>query len=208
MTNKRLITPVADTVDKQRTYREQMGKYSQAMRYGFYLQAVMIDYAMMEDRLRSMLYHMGFLSNRIAPNIWKKTRPYLEQMVETYTPDGKPVKLGIKNISGKIELVRCVMLWARDEGAANDDKFLATLKRQCKRTNIGAVLSTLESITAWCGYRNEVVHALMNKNLDSLDAELQQRAEEGMDLARALDGEIKKLKKGDKVRKCMNLPFG
>lgn len=207
MTNKRLIAPVADAVDKQRTYREQMGKYSQAMRYGFYLQAVMIDYAMMEDRLRSMLYHMGFLSNRTAPSIWKKTRPYLAQMVEPYTPDGEPVKLGIRNISGKINLVLCVMLWTQEENATHGDKFLTVLKRQCEEMDIGEVLSALEGITAWCGYRNEVVHALMNKNLDSLDAELQQRAEEGMDLARALDGEIKKLKKGDKVRKCMNLPL-
>ena len=207
MANERFITPVADAVDKQRTYREQMGKYSQAMRYGFYLQAVMIDYAMLEDRLRSMLYHMGFLSNRTAPNIWKKTQPYLAQMVETYTPEGKPVKLGIKNISGKINLVSYVMLWTQEENAAHGDKFLTVLKRQCEEMDIGAVLSTLVGITAWCGYRNEVVHALMNKNLDSLDAELQQRAEEGMNLARALDGEIKKLKKGDKVRKSLNLPL-
>ncbi len=30
MTDKRLINPVADTMDKQRTYREQMGRFKQA----------------------------------------------------------------------------------------------------------------------------------------------------------------------------------
>lgn len=35
MADKKLINPVMDTMDKQRTYREQMGRYKQAMQYDF-----------------------------------------------------------------------------------------------------------------------------------------------------------------------------
>ena len=55
--NKRYIKPVADTMDKQNTYREWIGKYNKAIRYEFYYEAILIDYALLEDRLRSFLYY-------------------------------------------------------------------------------------------------------------------------------------------------------
>ena len=207
MADKRLINPVTDTMDKQRTYREQMGRYKQAMQYGFYLQAVMIDYAVIEDRLRSILYHMAFLSNRTSMRIWKKTRPYLVEIVALYMSDGKAIQLGIHNISDKIRLVQCVMRWTQEENAAHGDKFLTALKRQCESLDTDGILSMLDAITEWCGYRNELVHGLMNKNLDSLNEKLQLYAERGMDLARNLDNEIRQLKKGNKIRRSMNLPM-
>lgn len=205
MADNRLINPVTDTMDKQRTYREQMGRFKQAMQYGFYLQAVMIDYAVIEDRLRSMLYHMAFLPNRTAKSVWGKTESYLAEIARLYTSEGKSVQLGIGRISNKINLVQYVMQWTQEENATRGDKFLTVLKRQCESMDIGTVQSTLNDITAWCKYRNELVHALMNKNLDSLNSELKMRAEEGMNLARDLDNEIRKLKKGNKIRRSMNL---
>ena len=62
--NTRLISPVTDNIDKQRTYREQMGRYKRAMQEGFYFEAMLISYATIEDRLFSMLYHMAFRKNR------------------------------------------------------------------------------------------------------------------------------------------------
>lgn len=207
MDNTQLIQPVADNKDKQRTYRTQLEKYNQAMRYGFYLQAIMIDYAMIEDRLYSMLYHMGFLENRTARNVFAKTKPYLSDIVSTYKTANEDTKLGIKNLKGKIKIVRCVMQWAQQpENAAKDGNFLAALKSQCNKMEIPKVLSMLEDIEKWSAYRNEIVHALMNKNLDSLDAELKEQAETGMQLARLLDSRVKKLKSGNRIRRSVNLP--
>ena len=107
---KRLISPVADNQDKWRTYKEQIGRYNQAMRFGFYLQAMMIAYAMIEDRLRSLLYHMGFLANRTAVNVWKRTRPYLAEIVKKHKTDNENSQLGIKNISGKKTCALCVAM--------------------------------------------------------------------------------------------------
>ena len=207
MADKRLINPVTDTIDKQRTYREQMARYKQAMRYGFYLQALMIDYAMLEDRLHSMLYYMGFIANRKDLKIYKKTKSFLVTMVGAHKIGKENGNLSIKNISGKIKLVRCVLLWTQEEDATCGDRFLIALKNQCEDIDIGAVLSTLKEIDAWCDYRNEVMHGLMNKNLDSLDAEIKERTEAGMAMARVLDNEIKKLKRGNKIRRSVNLPM-
>ena len=62
--SERRITPVADNREKQQTYKDQMQRYSKAMKDEFFFEAMLIDYAMLEDRLRSTLYHAAFFANR------------------------------------------------------------------------------------------------------------------------------------------------
>ena len=81
---QRKIEPVKNNLDKQRTYAKQKEKYKSAMQHGFYLEAMMIDYALLEDRLRSVLYHIGFLPNRKTTTVWKKARPYFTEIVKQY----------------------------------------------------------------------------------------------------------------------------
>ena len=66
-------------------------------------------------------------------------------------------------------------------------------------------MNTLKQIKDWCDYRNEVVHALMNKNIDSLNVELCNKAIEGMQIANKLDTYVRDMKKGNKVRKSANM---
>ena len=65
----------------------------------------------------------------------------------------------------------------------------------------------LHDISEWCNYRNEVIHALLNKNIESLNEELAEQAMEGMKLARYLDAQIAALKKGNVTRKKLGLPM-
>ena len=46
------FTPVSDNYEKQQTYKELINKYNKAIQYEFYYEAILIDYALMEDRLR------------------------------------------------------------------------------------------------------------------------------------------------------------
>ncbi len=51
---------MASTVDNQQkyeNYREQMGRLKSALRSHFYLEAIFIEYAIMEDRLEAILRH-------------------------------------------------------------------------------------------------------------------------------------------------------
>ena len=45
-----------DNVVKEETYREVHKKYNKAIKEEFYFEAICIDYALLEDRLRSLLY--------------------------------------------------------------------------------------------------------------------------------------------------------
>lgn len=100
----RIIKPVTDRMDKQRTYREHKGRYKRAMENGFHFEALLIDYALLEDRLRSMIYHMGFLTDRTTLKIWKKKAACLREIVSAYKNEQENDQLGITNINGKAKL--------------------------------------------------------------------------------------------------------
>lgn len=46
-------------VDKQRTYKDMKVALNKALRNAFYFEAIFIEYAIIEDRLRSVLKHAG-----------------------------------------------------------------------------------------------------------------------------------------------------
>ena len=93
------------------------------------------------------------------------------------------------------------------DGEYETDRFALVLKNQIEGTDIDEVLSVLEEIDKWRSCRNEIVHAMMNKNIESLEETIEPQALAGMAMARSLDAQEKKLKIGNKIRKTLNLPM-
>lgn len=58
---ERKIRPVTDGVDKEATYKTQIERYDKAVKNGFYFEAMLIVYAIMEDRLRAWLFYSDVL---------------------------------------------------------------------------------------------------------------------------------------------------
>ena len=54
---------IPENMQKYYNYKEQMSRLKKALKQGFYLEAIFIEYAVMEDRLESILRH----SNRWHP---------------------------------------------------------------------------------------------------------------------------------------------
>ncbi len=50
---------IQNNMQKYENYREQMGRLKKALGAGFYLEAIFIEYAIIEDRLESVLRHAG-----------------------------------------------------------------------------------------------------------------------------------------------------
>lgn len=57
---------------KYYNYREQMGRLKKALNAEFYLEAIFIEYAIMEDRLQSVLETAGVFHPEKHKNIGKK----------------------------------------------------------------------------------------------------------------------------------------
>ena len=60
------VKTILSNKDKQNTYKHLLGKYRKAVSSECYLEALLIVYAMIEDRLRSIIYHSGGLANSKA----------------------------------------------------------------------------------------------------------------------------------------------
>lgn len=201
----RQINPVTDNQDKQRTYKTMISKYKTAIREGFYFEALLIDYSMIEDRLRSFCYYIGLLRNRDSYKIdVSKTKACIKSDILEYSKEDKKT-VSISSISGKIQIVRSASVWASEVKLETEDKYLLTLKSELESLDISGLLQTLDGIDEWRSYRNEIIHALMNKNLESIENKLLEQVEKGMEMARFIDSQVKILKKNNRIRRSVGL---
>lgn len=205
---QRKIQPVSDNSDKQRTYAANLKKYKTAMEHEFYFEAMLIVYAMMEDRMRSFLYHLGALKTRESYKIDNPAaKDFLGKIVAENRTGEKSTALGIGSISGKRKIIRCLLEWAAyTEETPGKESYPGIVKDRLEgAVDIGGVMECLNGIADWCDYRNEVIHALLNKNMDSLNNELAGQVRNGMAMARYLDSQVASLKKGNVIRKKLKL---
>ena len=200
---KRQIKPVENNKEKQRTYARQLGRYKLALKNEFYFEAMLIVYAMLEDRMLSFLYYTGAIENRSTMKISKTTRKYLIGMVVAFEKNEKVI-LSTEKITGKMKIIKAMLVWA-SKIENTEEKYLVLLKSLLEGIDIGGTLDVLKSLEPWLDYRNEIIHASMNKNIDSLYEQLGAKVEEGMEYARFIDEQVRILKRDNRVRKKMNM---
>lgn len=208
-TSKRLIDRVTDNKDKQHTYQVQLGRYKKAVANEFYFEAMMIVYGMLEDRMRSFLYYIGAFKDVNELKLCKtkaKSNDTLKRMYCSYL--GIPVnsRMNFNNISTKMNMVKATLQWVVDCDCTPTDEYLKVLKREYEGcVDMDGLLTTIGEIEAWCKYRNEVVHGLLNKNTVSLEENLGEMVEKGMHYARFVDSQVKCLKRKNAIRKSLHL---
>lgn len=198
------IKQAKNNIDRQNTYKQQLGRYTKAMRYGFYFEAMLIAYSMLEDRLKSFLYYCGFFDNRNTIKISKKIKADIKVLLFDENPAKWP---SLNNISTKIAYIKALLIWANTvQGETiQDNDFYCNLKSTLESVDIGAMLVSLNSLTEWLKYRNEIMHASMNKNVDSLYENLNVKVADGMEIARFIDSQVKLLKKSGTIRRYLRM---
>lgn len=205
--NIKKIAAVKNNIEKQATYREQLGKYKKALNNEFYFEAMLIVYAMIEDRMRSFLYYIGALRRADDSNLnVSKTKGILRRLYFGSDEAAFGQKMDLSQISTKENLIRSTVIWAIEYEGIPEDYYLAVLKREyvcC--LDMEGLLSVLSDVDAWRKYRNEIIHGLLNKNVNSVNDSLKERVEEGMYYARFIDSQVKALKRKDNIRKKMKI---
>ena len=68
-----------DNMQKYENYKEQMGRMKKALKERFYLEAISIEYAIVEDRIESVLRHSG-MYNPDKHNMLNKKLNKLSEM--------------------------------------------------------------------------------------------------------------------------------
>ena len=191
--------------EKQLTYAEQKKRYSLAMKYGFYYEAILIDYALLEDRLKAILYHMGIIAERTDDKIWSKSKPFVKKVVSDAMGEEDAKRLGIRNITAKSKIIKSIIKWVSEEESQETEKRFAVLRKQCESLDAALLLDTLEKIDEWCKWRNEIIHGLMHKKADLVEGVVPKLAASGMEYVTILDAQERIIKKGNQIRKSSHL---
>lgn len=199
------ITSVSNNMEKQQAYRQQIGRYSLAMKNGFYYEALLITYAMIEDRLRSFLYYIGAIREFDSVGLdVAKTRKSLRRLYFGSDEAANNKSLQINQYAPKRALISKTL--ALIDEPKPDEGYLRVLTEEYVRClDIGGLRSVLSETETWCEYRNEIIHGLLNKNVMALDGELSEKVAQGMCYARFIDSQVKALKRRNAVRKYLRL---
>ena len=177
MNNKPKIKPVESNKSKGKTYRVLMAQYKNAMENGYYGEAELIAYAYIEDRLKAFLYYSDALNSRNATSI-------NENMSEIMG-----LQKGINNISDKIEVIRSAFKACNQ--TKNDNPYVQHLKTVYRVSiDIPEMKSKMKELEKWCAYRNEIIHAVFNKDMDALHLIYKDHVEKGFSLGRYFDHQV------------------
>lgn len=180
---KPLIKRVDDNSSKGKTYSALIFKYKEAIESGYYGEAELIVYALLEDRLRSFIYYSNLLDH------WNSNK--INNNAEIICGGS----FDIKNISSKITVIgKALKVCSKKNEVLNP--FEKDLKKSYTAVfKVGELKKKLDKIGKWIKFRNEVIHAMFNKDLEDLRQSYKCHVEEGMTLARYIDGQVKNLKK-------------
>ena len=194
---KQQIKPIETTKEKQETYKVLLEKYRKAMDEEFFIEAIMIAYSMMEDRLKSMIYHFGVFDSRNTLEISKVVKKNIENITGNRKYDFNAIK-------EKIAFIKQIIDWYSSSNFFEQEysPYLKCLKDKIDGLDVDALSGIFTKLNKWLEYRNEVMHASMNKNIDSLYEGLKTNAEVGMNYARELDSYVRVLKKLESI--CKN----
>ena len=190
------IKTVADNKEKGATYQVYMKRFNKAKESEFYLECLWILYAVIEDRATSFLYHIGFISANKRSVIQKKN--IKADVREIFGMKPNENNYGLNNISGKIGRIKKLLTWCKEVHEALSDyqkALIKTVRPLVDSDEFNATLNYLE--TEWRDKRNQLAHALFNKNQDAVLVELRPLVEQGYNAARQLDTAVKKVKKKD-----------
>ena len=179
--------------EKAAQYKDWKEHFESALGVGCYLECIFIDYAMMEDRLLSILHHLNIADRERGDGRgWAKTpadkrlgyKNALRPMPKL-RKDGSLPRLD--NISTKIEVLRTLATLEGSSDCCNDFEHWLRTDVHDKLVAYNAV-DICDHLSTWIARRNDLVHALFGARTRDYDAlEIERLAREGMSLAGQLD---------------------
>lgn len=199
------IQTAENTAAKHDTYTSLLSRHKKAIQYQFFFEALLIDYAMLEDRLNAFLWAAGVINDFNQPKFGvKKNKAQLRRIYHTYL--GEEKQPNFRNISCKIEMTLALIHFGKTS-YDEDDRYLSELHKALQDLDLTKLEEALLVLDEWREYRNAVIHGAMSKNIYSLYENLEEYAVNGLSYARTIDNESKKLKRRQNVRKSVKLPL-
>ena len=200
---------VKNNMEKYYSYKTQIEKYNRAIEEGFFYEAMLISYAIMEDRLLTFLDNIGFVrmpkTSDEKLSVSEELKPFLRSLT------GEK-KVDIRNISVKRKLIKSILKMSYEEAEQyekayaekqENDKmngYLQDLYMDIDESGIDRkeTLEMLKKQGEWCDRRNDIIHGLLDiKTGENFDNEVESLAKESLTIWRYLDNYL-----AAKLNKC------
>lgn len=178
-----MIKKVTDNKDKELTYRELNKKCKKALENKEYETVLLYSYAMIEDRLLSMLHYL-YVIDRYSDSLLPYD--YVDKIIRPlvgYNSESEKYKVyKIYNITAKINILNVFN---------KNNKDLSQYLNDCYRIidnniKVDKLNDYFKRLVKWKDIRNEIIHASFNKNIKDLNHKLKESSIEGYDLAREI----------------------
>ena len=193
-----------DNDQKRQSFAFSFRRYERAMANGFYFEALWILYAMLENRMSALLCHLGFTKKENRQNVTGNQKAKWLVRTILQLPEGK-TNYSFNKLSGKIRCVTMALKWARE-----DKTGLSKYEETVKNTLIHfaedeSFIEALEYLNdKWINMRNQLTHALLNKDLIAASEAAKALAEEGYHPIRVIDNAADYIKNRN-IRRRFNI---
>ena len=202
------ITAAANGEEKRNSYAIAKVNYKRAISGGFYGEALLIDYAIIEDRLKSLLYYSGAMIEKNDPKVEIDNPDFISAYSLTTDDDesgNSTDVISVRDISKKIIIIECML--KKLEKYSGDDEYYLLMKRAMGSDEIIKTFRTKISKLKkeWLPCRNEIIHGLVNKNVGDLYEKYQNICDRGMEYADYFDNRIRAFKDHANIREFWGL---
>ncbi|WP_024860357.1 hypothetical protein [Ruminococcus flavefaciens] len=212
--------------EKQATYKAEYSRYKKANDQGFYLEGLVIGYAIIEDRLVAFLHYCGIVSrDKDNLEINKPVYPFIRVLLNK--PENSTIK--VKDIRVKMDIIQSLLkldiesaqrideetkaiIDKQNEGKKRKTRFIngymPALQKKMDNLNRDDLLVILsKDLESWRLERNTIIHALLNQKIDGIFKATKELSKQGYDLTRKLDDKLVDpvKKKGTNIRKKFNI---
>ena len=207
--------------EKQLVYTKEYRQYHKAMRAQFYLEAVSIGYAIIEDRLVAFLHHAGIVSrDKSDLRITTAAYPYIRLLLKK----SEKYSIRVKNLSVKSEIITALLNMSSDRAAKIDaevEAYIQTKKRkraiakpgymqdvykQLQKIDKHTALTEIARIEGWRVNRNQLIHELMKQTAASAEETKKTCALESYSITRDIDNVlVKPFKDKNRIRRKYNI---
>ena len=196
---------VSGNADKYDSYKILMARYKKAAQQEFFFEMLWILYAMFEDRTSAFLYYIGFVTNDRKKVVGDKD---IQKSIREVLKLKEKSNFDFGTLFGKTETIKTAITWVQK--ASTSDEYQKELRILLNRKAITSpdLLKCLNDLDTWRNKRNGLTHALFSVTSYETAKELKPLAEQGYQLARALDYAVSALRKRDQqnsIRKMFNL---
>lgn len=195
MAKQSIIKPAESSDSQRKTFANLRKQAEIALAKESYREAIEIYYSFIENRLSSILYHLGFLSHRRGEDLNPKALDgfLYDKLVDK---QGKPRKC--RDISAKIRVVESTFKKAKQIQKEKTDNVDDCWMWAKKPLPFDIYLKLLKQLKSWLKARNEIVHAQFFKNYADLEATIIETAKEGGEISRNMDNMSKSIRRARK----------